>query len=1349
MKTINLHRYDLNIFCVSIFIATCFLFSSSIYSAELKVMKMGLGSGTVTSAMPGITCGSDCDHSGTTTVTLTAAPVSPITFIRPDGSTVTETSVFQGWEGGGCSGMSTTCTVTMDTDKSVIAKFGTDDFPAPSSSSPASMPTIPRISDFTPEGIQTYLNTYPQVNTPARFITVLRDDFKQNWILMSRSESLQTGTAESPRILLPSRDAQFVFTVGISEHGSYPGSHHNAIEYMQWDPGTSARPVKNFRFHEIVLDRIAPMIPISGTSGFRIPERDRGVSVDDKKCSKCHSTRNVLNRSTYPATDGVPPRSVTVKNKPNWDAYDSWGGMLPFNRDRIYQGSVEATAIKRIFNLWNWRSSASNDSVRQIIEQLQLQPLHVSMTSPHRIVRNTDNTADDGHIRFGFDFPDPPAITTSTIPTEYPFGGISPGSTTVTRGGRYVTLRHSNPQPLPFNDDYLNPGSDEGRGVQLFDLLGGLDSNLNAQRIADELINHRFATGSVSIDVRPAALAILTPNCITTDMVASSPPPLTINLEFLNTRNGMGINDLVTDTRNRAQSLPRRKADIQKMDLDRPNDPYLFSIAPANGLFQQYGGTAWSGATPQMKMDMLRQEVFRRPIDLGYKDSTVMGEIYVDRELYGTTPPAPGPLTSTDQNTNKVALFRYFLEPLGVSVDKWSMGVRGRSRTYTFADIFLSYENVLISELRSSLISNPVLGLSDPNDCGQLLDAVNSTLSSLPPSDAVPTYTDVQRIFNKSCIECHGGLGYPPYGDGSLDLSEDESPPPTLPAGTPPMMSPRLARSYNNAVLRTTTDPATSPLYQRITNNVTLAHPYNPTGTNENCPGGLMPCGGPPLSKADIETVKRWIVGPPSRPSTAGDPHIKTVDGTNYDFQSAGEFVLLRDEGMEIQARQTAVETESPLGPNAHTGLSSCVSVNSAVAVRIGPHRITYQPDISGKPNPNGLQLRIDGKLTELSSQGIPLKSRMRIAETNVPQAKFVRNLPEGGRIIETSAPGGIQIEAPGSTVVVITPGWWDYYQLWYLNIDVQHPRATEGVMGAIAPGNWLPALPDGSLLGSRPNNDLHQRYSDLYEKFENAWRVSDATTLFDYAPGTSTNTFTIERWPAENPQSCALPKQPGEPPSKPPVKQLKLEVAKQLCSGIVATDRRANCEQDVMVTGETGFADTYLLTEQIDRNKPPSIPKLNLPEDNKENIASTVTFTWDKSSDMDGNPVTYKHCIWSMKEKPTFNSCDSVTSQTVSTGGFNQYILLVILLGGLLLVLLICLGMKKKRNILVLFALAIIITFIIAYIFGQSGTVVSQDTLSKTVSSLKSGNTYYWKVIAEDDKGGSTESETRRFTVN
>ena len=79
---------------------------------------------------------------------------------------------------------------------------------------------------------------------------------------------------------------------------------------------------------------------------------------------------------------------------------------------------------------------------------------------------------------------------------------------------------------------------------------------------------------------------------------------------------------------------------------------------------------------------------------------------------------------------------------------------------------------------------------------------------------------------------------------------------------------------------------------------------------------------------------------------------------------------------------------------------------------------------------------------------------------------------------------------------------------------------------------------------------------------------------------------------------------------------------------------------------------------------------------------------------------------------------------QYIFSGGFNQYIVLVILLGSLLFALLILLGMKKRHDILVLFALAILIAFVMAYLFGQSGTVVSQDTLSKTVSSLKSGNT-------------------------
>jgi hypothetical protein len=51
-----------------------------------------------------------------------------------------------------------------------------------------------------------------------------------------------------------------------------------------------------------------------------------------------------------------------------------------------------------------------------------------------------------------------------------------------------------------------------------------------------------------------------------------------------------------------------------------------------------------------------------------------------------------------------------------------------------------------------------------------------------------------------------------------------------------------------------------------------------------------------------------------------GDPHIRTVSGEHYDFQSAGEFTLLLDGDMEIQARQTPVPSAPPVA-NAHTGL--------------------------------------------------------------------------------------------------------------------------------------------------------------------------------------------------------------------------------------------------------------------------------------------------------------------------------------------------------------------------------------------------------------------------------------------
>ena len=291
-----------------------------------------------------------------------------------------------------------------------------------------------------------------------------------------------------------------------------------------------------------------------------------------------------------------------------------------------------------------------------------------------------------------------------------------------------------------------------------------------------------------------------------------------------------------------------------------------------------------------------------------------------------------------------------------------------------------------------------------------------------------------------------------------------------------------------------------------------------------------------------------------------GDPHITTVDGSHYDFQSAGEFVALHDpDGQDIQTRQEAAATTF-IGTDGYDGLTTCVSVNTAVAARVGKHRVTYEPNLSGVPDPSGLQLRIDGALTALSAPGIALGSGGRVA-------------PSGG--------GGLEVDFPDGKTLLVTPAWWASQAKWYLNVDVSHGRlvggasadAGRGLAGALPEGSWLPALPNGASMGPMPAT-LPERYTALYRTFADAWRVSDRDSLFDYAPGTSTATFTRRDWPKQT-LPCEVPEtKPTEPASE--------AVAEGACRRVTDPDRHADCVFDVRVTGNLGFAKTYLATQRI-----------------------------------------------------------------------------------------------------------------------------------------------------------------------
>jgi Platelet-activating factor acetylhydrolase, isoform II len=286
-----------------------------------------------------------------------------------------------------------------------------------------------------------------------------------------------------------------------------------------------------------------------------------------------------------------------------------------------------------------------------------------------------------------------------------------------------------------------------------------------------------------------------------------------------------------------------------------------------------------------------------------------------------------------------------------------------------------------------------------------------------------------------------------------------------------------------------------------------------------------------------------------------GDPHIHTVNGINYDFQSAGEFTLLRDGDMEIQARQTPVPSAPPVA-NAHTGLASCVSVNTAVAARVGGHRVTYQPSLNGEANPEGMQLRVDGKLIDINS--VPYIS-----------------LGAGGRVAKLGAGSGIEIDFPDGTTLRAVPGWWGSQNMWYVNFSVVNTPATEGIMGLVHGGDWLPRLPDDTSMGPRPLA-LADRHNALNKNFADAWRVTKADSMFDYAKGMTTDSFTNPDWPKENATSCDLP-------NTVPVKPADKSVAEKACRPVLNVDDRENCRFDVAQTGETGFGTTYFEAQKLD----------------------------------------------------------------------------------------------------------------------------------------------------------------------
>ncbi len=263
-----------------------------------------------------------------------------------------------------------------------------------------------------------------------------------------------------------------------------------------------------------------------------------------------------------------------------------------------------------------------------------------------------------------------------------------------------------------------------------------------------------------------------------------------------------------------------------------------------------------------------------------------------------------------------------------------------------------------------------------------------------------------------------------------------------------------------------------------------------------------------------------------------GDPHFQTADGVPFDFQAAGEFLIAAsaDGSVVLQARQEPL----PVG--------SDVSITSAMAVGVAGDRVMVSI-IAGTAVEAGSSSSASDVLT-VSANGNP-----------VTGADVSMRLPNGGILERHGAL--VTIDWPSGTHLFIER---HAYNLNYgLTPDAAIAPTLRGLGGS----------EDGD-----PSNDLTGRdgvvldpsdpdfFNKLYHQFGDSWRITQAESLFDYAPGQDTSTFTLPDFPIAPATIDML-----DPDTR--------AQAEALCKavGVTTEPGLTNCILDVGVTGDSSYA--------------------------------------------------------------------------------------------------------------------------------------------------------------------------------
>lgn len=303
-----------------------------------------------------------------------------------------------------------------------------------------------------------------------------------------------------------------------------------------------------------------------------------------------------------------------------------------------------------------------------------------------------------------------------------------------------------------------------------------------------------------------------------------------------------------------------------------------------------------------------------------------------------------------------------------------------------------------------------------------------------------------------------------------------------------------------------------------------------------------------------IQTLER--TGEKKRARNFGDPHLFTFDGYRYSFQLVGEFILAKsnDNIFEVQIRQSPI--------------NNSLSVDSAIAMKIGNNRVALYADELPDTNTN----------TPLRVNGVPT-----IIEKEL-------TLNDGGKIYHRGTDYVFEWPTGEELIAQINKGRSNPF----INITVyvfeSQANQMSGLLGDVngdasddlrfRNGKTLPSRDTyGDLenlltrvspvrLPLKPALNLY--LEKLSKEYGNDWRISQDESLFDYASGQSTKTFTLNNFPDKYLSLEQL-------------SSTELRDARKICTDrTVEPELMEGCIFDVAFSGSSDFARAAARISQV-----------------------------------------------------------------------------------------------------------------------------------------------------------------------